>query len=316
VRTDETDPPRRTWREVRALLDAADLDPRVAATAQEVFRRLAQAEARVHGSDPDDVHFHEVGAHDAIADVVGCAAGFAALGVDAVHVSPVALGGGTVRGAHGTLPVPGPAVLEILRAAGAPAFGGPVDVRAVHADRRGRPRRGRHGMGADARDHRGGRRCRRGHEDASGSAQRRPHRRRRLVDEAPAGQPPPDDALVVQANVDDLDPRLWPAVLARLLEAGASDAWLTPIVMKKGRPAHTLSVLVDAAHAAAVRAVVFAESSTLGLREHAVGKRALDRRTATVTVGGCTVRVKLGLLEGAVVNAQPEYDDVARAAGS
>jgi uncharacterized protein (DUF111 family) len=127
---------------------------------------------------------------------------------------------------------------------------------------------------------------------------------------------PAGDALVLEANVDDLDPRLWPGVLSALLAAGASDAWLTPVLMKKGRPAHTLSVLTPLPAADAVRRVVFTESSTIGLREHRVGKTALDREVRTVTVDGLDVRVKVALLDGEVVNVAPEFDDVAAAAAT
>jgi uncharacterized protein (DUF111 family) len=123
-----------------------------------------------------------------------------------------------------------------------------------------------------------------------------------------------DQALVLESNVDDLDPRLWPAVLAALFDAGASDAWLTPILMKKGRPAHTLSVLTTPQNADAVRRVVFTESSTIGMREHRVGKRALVREMRTVTVDGVDITVKVALLDGEVANVTPEYDDVAAAA--
>jgi uncharacterized protein (DUF111 family) len=120
--------------------------------------------------------------------------------------------------------------------------------------------------------------------------------------------------LLLETNVDDLDPRVWPSVIASLLRAGASDAWLTPIVMKKGRPAHTLSVLVSGDRADAVRTVVFRETSTIGLREIPVGKTALERVMRTVEVAGQTVHVKLALHRGQVVNVQPEYDDVAEVA--
>jgi uncharacterized protein (DUF111 family) len=119
------------------------------------------------------------------------------------------------------------------------------------------------------------------------------------------------DPLVMETNVDDLDPRLWPNVISALLAAGASDAWLTPIVMKKGRPAHTLSALVRRDRADAVRLEIFRQTSTIGLRETTVAKTALERRTRTVHVDGQQVRVKLALHEGRVLNAQPEYDDVA-----
>jgi uncharacterized protein (DUF111 family) len=120
--------------------------------------------------------------------------------------------------------------------------------------------------------------------------------------------------LVLETNVDDLDPRLWPAAIAALLAAGASDAWLTPILMKKGRPAHTLSVLVPSAHADAVRREVFRHTSAIGLREQQVGKHSLDRSTITVEVDGHAIEVKLASLDGEVLNLQPEYEHVAAAA--
>jgi hypothetical protein len=120
--------------------------------------------------------------------------------------------------------------------------------------------------------------------------------------------------VVLEANVDDLDPRLWPQVLTDLLAAGASDAWLTPILMKKGRPAHTLSVLADPAQADALERIVLTHTSTIGVRRYPVGKRALPRETVEVEVYGAPVRVKIARLDGKIVNAAPEYDDVARVA--
>jgi hypothetical protein len=126
---------------------------------------------------------------------------------------------------------------------------------------------------------------------------------------------PAETALLLEANVDDLDPRLWPAVLQRLLDIGASDAWLTPILMKKGRPAHTLSVLCTDAVLEDVQRVVFRETSTIGLRTQRVDKQALARTETTVDVDGQPVRVKVAVHEGEVVNTNPEYDDVVAAAG-
>jgi pyridinium-3,5-bisthiocarboxylic acid mononucleotide nickel chelatase len=307
----EDDPPRRTWRDVRARLDAAPLAEPVRALAQDVFARLARAEARVHGVAAEDVHFHEVGALDALADVVGAAAGFTALSAPAVHVSPVALGGGWTRSAHGRLPVPGPAVLEILREAGAPCYGGPLPVElctptgaallAAVATAWGQlpaMRPGAVGVGAGTR-----------------RLPDRPNVVRIVVgEEEMAGPAGVAGQSVLETNVDDLDPRLWPGVLARVLEAGASDAWLVPVLMKKGRPAHTLCALVPAEHLPAVRRAVFIETTALGLREHSVAKTALERELRTVAVHDEPIRVKLGRLDGVVVNAQPEYEDVARAA--
>jgi uncharacterized protein (DUF111 family) len=119
---------------------------------------------------------------------------------------------------------------------------------------------------------------------------------------------------VYETNVDDLDPRLWPQVLAKLLEAGAADAWLTPILMKKGRPAHTLAVLVTGANAAPVRRVILTETSAIGLREYPITKHAADREFTTVKVDGQRISVKIARYDGQVVNVQPEYDDVVAAA--
>jgi uncharacterized protein (DUF111 family) len=203
--------------------------------------------------------------------------------------------------------VPAPAVVELLR--GVPTFGGPVDVElttptgaallAVHATGWGvlPPMRvAAQGFGAGSRDLPG-----------------HPNVTRLVTGEAtgPVGGPA---ALLLETNVDDLDPRLWPGVLEALLEAGASDAWLTPILMKKGRPAHTLHVLVAPEHAVAARRIVLTHTSAIGLRECAVAKHALPRRTTSVDVDGHRVRVKLAMLDDHVVNAQPEFDDVAAAA--
>lgn len=290
----------RTWRDIRPMLDGHPL-------ARAAFERLAAAEAAVHGTTPDEVHFHEVGALDAIADVVGVCAGFEHLGAASVTVSPVAVGSGTIEAAHGVLPVPPPAVAELLR--GVPTFAGPAPMElctptgaallttlATAYGPQPAMTVASIGVGAGGRDPEG-------HANVlrlfTGPAA------------ATGGAP-----LLLECNVDDLDPRVWPAVIAALLEAGASDAWLTPILMKKGRPAHTLSVLVDAVRADDVRSAVFRQTSTIGLREQPLAKHALDRSFETVEVAGVPVSVKLARHRGTVVNAQPEYDDVARAAAA
>jgi uncharacterized protein (TIGR00299 family) protein len=306
----------RTWANLRGLLEEAALPEPVRLLALDVFARLARAEAAAHRTSPEQVHFHEVGALDAVADVVGVAAGLHALGVRDAAASPVALGQGMVRATHGLLPIPAPAVVALLSEVGAPVHSGdePYELctptgaalLAATVTRWGGLPAGRivgTGTGAGSRE-----------------LDSRPNVLRvLLVDPAPVepdGTAAPDTQLVLETNVDDLDPRLWPAVLDRLLEAGAVDAWLTPILMKKGRPAHTLAALVPVDAADAVRRVVFVETSAIGVREHPVGKRALRRGWVTVTVDGHDIRVKTAQLDGAVVNAQPEYDDVAAVANA
>jgi pyridinium-3,5-bisthiocarboxylic acid mononucleotide nickel chelatase len=216
-----------------------------------------------------------------------------------------------VEGAHGSMPVPPPAVAELLR--GTPSYSGAVRMEMCtptgaalltgSATAFGpQPPMVVHqiGIGAGGRDPEG-------HANVL----------RLFVGEAvtaPDGTHGTHDPLLVETNVDDLDPRLWPNVIAALLVAGASDAWLSPIMMKKGRPAHTLHVLVSGDRAEAVRTEIFRQTSTIGVREIPIGKHALDREMHTVSVGGHTVHVKIALHNGLVVNAQPEYDDVVAAA--
>jgi pyridinium-3,5-bisthiocarboxylic acid mononucleotide nickel chelatase len=306
----------RTWGNIRALLESAALPGRVRATALDTFERLARAEAQVHRTTPEQVHFHEVGALDAIADVVGVAYGLHALGIDELFASTVTLGTGVARGEHGLIPVPSPAVLALLGDVGAPVWAGPAPYEmctptgaallaaavtgwgplpAMVVERVG--------CGAGSRD-----------IDELPNVLRLVVGRR--VESAP-GQAPDGStgsAVVLETNVDDLDPRLWPDVLDRLLAAGASDVWLGPIMMKKGRPAHTLHVLCAEDRLAEVRAAVFTATSTIGLRETRVAKTALDREVGEVTVAGQRVRTKIARLDGAVVNVSVEYDDVRRAA--
>lgn len=302
VEAEEAGDAHRSWSDVRALLARLD-DP---ARADDAFRRLAEAEAAVHGVAREEVRFHEVGALDALADVVAVCAGFRHLGLQRLGCSPVALGSGTTRGAHGPLPVPAPAVLELLR--GAPVVAGPAPFEsttptgaallATLVDDWGTlPAMTpvRTGAGAGARDS----------TEVCNAL--------RLVLGTGGGSAATTEHLL-ETNVDDLDPRLWPAVLERLFAAGAVDAWLTPVLMKKGRPAHTLSVLVPQARLSAVRAVVFRETTTLGLRETTVTKHALVRTFTSVEVGGRPVAVKHAWYDGQLVTSTPEWDDVARVA--
>lgn len=318
----------RTWGEIRRLLEDADLPEPARARAVDVFERLARAEAAAHRTSPEQVHFHEVGALDAIADVVGACTALHHLGVTEAVASPVALGSGMTRSEHGLMPVPPPAVVAVLGEVGAPVYAGDAPYEmctptgaallAATVTRWGQMPMMRivaagHGAGSrEVREVPNVLRVVVGEPVADAAATRQ-------VAVDVRGEVPDVDStteIVLQSNVDDLDPRLWPPVLARLLEAGASDAWLDPIVMKKGRPAYTLSVLVPHESVDAVRRIVFTETSTIGVRESAVTKRALRRETRTVTVSGMPVRVKIALLDGAVVNVQPEYEDVLAAAAA
>lgn len=297
-----------TLSDVEAALARADLAPRVASAARRTFRALAEAEAAVHATTPEQVRFHELGHLDTIVDVVGVCAALAALDVDALTCGPIAVGGGQAAGDHGTLSVPLPAVTQLLRgfvvhggsadrelttptgAALVATLGGPVDgVPPLRLDATGR------GSGDPRRDAPSLLTVLLGHDAAA-------------ADLAPA-----QSAVVLEATVDDVSGELVPVVLDRLREHGAHDAWAVPTLMKKGRPGHTLTALADEADVAALTDVLVAEAGTLGVRWHRVTKHPLPRRWVDVEVEGCAVRVKVGDHAGRAAVVKPEHDDVARA---
>ena len=293
--------------EVIAMIEGADLDQRVRRDAVAVYRALAEVEGAIHGVDPAAVELHEVGALDSILDVVGVCAAIRSLGIERLRFSPIAVGHGTVDTAHGTLPNPVPAVSRLLALAGAAVTGldttmelatptgvalvtvlgeacGPLPPMTIETT----------GFGAGTADPPG-----------------RPNVVQAVVGEltATAAAGPGRPARVVEANVDDVTGEVIAHTIAELLRAGAHDAWATPIVMKKGRPAHTLHALCDDAAFDAVCAVLVAETGTLGLRATAVERWPQRRNEATIDVDGQTIRVKLA--NGRV---KVEHDDAAAAA--
>lgn len=297
--------------EVTELINAAGLPDQIRDRALSVFRRLAEAEAAAHGVELSEVHFHEVGALDAIGDIVGCAAAFHDLALDDVVSSPITLGGGgQAHGEHGRIPIPGPAVLSLLAHVRAPVTGGPAALEmttptgaalvAEYATRFGAlPTMTVDAVGVGAGD--------RNPVEVANLC-------RLLIGEAPMSPAAPETQTLLETNVDDLDPRLWPGVLSELFDGGALDAWLTPILMKKGRPAHTLSVLCEADQRERMIELIITHTSAIGLRESPIVKHALQREFVTVKVGGQPVRIKIARLDDGVVNAQPEFDDVDTAA--
>ena len=315
VRT-STDGLIRTYASVRSLLDMAEMPLDAKAMAQRIFRRLAEAEAMVHRRDLDQVTFHEVGAVDSIVDIVGTSLALASLKVDRVFASAVPTGMGMVKTEHGLLPIPAPAVMELLR--GAPIYSRNVSVELVTPTGAAilaalvegfgeiplmRIEHVGYGAGSARLDFPNVVRVVVGEADPSANA---------VADTVSGSE------LVLETNVDDLNPELYAYVLERLFAAGAQDAWLTPIVMKKGRPAVTISVLASPSREEAIRQVLFRETGTLGIRSSVVDKQALEREWVEVATRHGLVRVKIGRLEGNTVTVAPEFEDcvtVAREAG-
>jgi uncharacterized protein (TIGR00299 family) protein len=300
----------RTYASIRALLDAADLPPEALRLAQRIFRRLAEAEARVHHKEVENVTFHEVGAVDSIIDIAGAALALSMLGIERVFASAVPTGLGMTKTEHGVMPIPGPAVVELLR--GAPMYSKGVTaelttptgaaILAATVEGFGElPPMRIESIGYGAGTHR----------------LEFPNLLRILVGPAESATQPMGNAseqLVLETNVDDLNPELYEYVLERAFAAGAQDAWLVPIVMKKGRPAVTIRVLCAPDREAEMRQIIFRETGTLGIRSALVSKTTLDRDTLKVETAHGAVAVKIGMLDGRVVTVAPEYEDCARIA--
>ena len=303
--------PHRPAREVLALLDAADLPARVRGRARRVVLRLAEVEGAIHGVDPAEVEFHEVGALDSIVDVVGVCAALESLGIDEVWCSPIAVGHGEIRSAHGLIPNPAPATVALLADAGAPSRGidttmevsTPTGVALMTTLATGfgampAMSTGAVGYGAGTADT----------PERANVVQVVLGRRSGPGDGADDEGTP---VALLEANVDDVTGEVLAHTIGRLLAAGAHDAWVTPIVMKKGRPANTVSVLCDPASVAALRSVVLHETGSLGVRSSMLRRWPQQRTEATVDVEGHTIRVKV-----AEHRAKVEFDDAAAAAVS
>jgi uncharacterized protein (TIGR00299 family) protein len=297
--------PHRHWSSIRAQIDAAGLPERPRARAQAAFERLAVAEGRIHGIEPEQVHFHEVGAVDAIGEVVGVALALESLAIDRVVCSPLPVGRGFVDAAHGRLPLPAPATMELLR--GAPIHGVEIELELVTptgaalvaslSDTFGaipRMTLERSGYGAGSRD-----------------LKALPNVVRVLIgSEARAT----GGVSLIEANLDDLLPELAPDAAAACFEAGALDVWTAPAQMKRGRPGFVMSALARPEAERAVAEALLRETSTLGVRIAHLDRIELERESFTIAVGGEPVRVKVGRLDGRIVNLAPEHADCERAA--
>ncbi|OIV35536.1 TIGR00299 family protein [Mangrovactinospora gilvigrisea] len=300
-----------THRSAAALLEMvsrAEPAP-VAAAARRAVTAIAEAEGTLHDQDPATVHLHEIGGWDTVIDTVGAAAALHALGGPRLSSAPPALGTGSVRTRHGVMPSPAPATMALLAAAGAPAVGADVPFETVtptgaallgvHAERFGpMPAMTLRRIGYGA-----------GTKEFPGRANVLPA----VLGDAPSGSDAahlPQELL--ETNVDDVTGEVLGHLLGVLLAAGAADAWITPVVMKKNRPAHTVHVLADpGAPADRLAELLLRETGSLGLRRSPLTKLALPRRTAEVDVRGHRIRVKAG-----PHGAKPEHDDVAAAAAA
>jgi uncharacterized protein (TIGR00299 family) protein len=292
--------------EILDMIDHSHLDEEVVDLSKRAFSRLAEAEAKVHSMEPNQVHFHEVGAADAIVDVVGSVAGLRLLGVKKIFSSPLRLGTGFLQCRHGTLPVPAPATVELLRDV-------PIQMSEVEAELVTPTGAALLTTLAVAF---GSLPCLRLQQVGYGAGQRKlkeiPNLLRILIGEAQEdlGQ---DQALVLETNIDDMSPELFEPLMEVLFAEGALDAHLTPVVMKKGRPAVVLTVLSPGERVGAVSEAIFRHTTTLGIRSYHVHRSKLPRQIRQVKTRWGSLTVKVALYDG-VERISPEFEDCLRVA--
>ena len=293
---------------VSEILEAASLPDQVTRRARAVFSRLAAAEAKIHGTRPEEVHFHEVGALDAIIDIVGVCAGLHDLEIETLYASALPLGPGWGSSMHGRIPLPAPATLELLAAVGAPTAPAPGPGELVtptgaallaelaqfrqpelHLRRIG------YGAGQKVFDWPNVARLWIGEEFGEAAVQ--------------TAREPTESLVVIETNIDDMNPELFEPVQRRLFDAGALDVWTTAIGMKKSRPGTLLRVLAPPALEPALAALLLRETTTLGVRVHPVRRHVAERDATTVATPFGPVRVKVKRVEGKAVGAKPEFDD-------
>ena len=294
---------------IEAMIDKSTLTPRQNDLAKRIFRRLGEAEATVHGIDIQKIHFHEVGAIDSIVDIVGAAVGLDLLGVDRFEASPLPTGRGSVRAAHGLMPIPAPGTAELLK--GVPLAASAIEMELTTptgaaivttiADSFGPlPALTIETIGLGA-----------GSRDIPGQANIL-----RLFVGHVAVPAASDRVWVLETNLDDLPGEVVGYATTRLLAAGALDAYLTPIFMKKNRPGVMVSVLCEEQKIPELEEILFRETTTLGIRRYAVSRHKLKRRAAEVETSFGSIKGKLGWIEGRPPTFSPEFDDCARAAAA
>lgn len=298
----------RDWATIRGMIESSDLDAPVMSAALAMFERLAKAEAKIHGTSIDHVHFHEVGGIDAIVDICGTAIGLHLLGIEAVYSGPPQLGSGFARSAHGTIPIPAPATLELIADARAPTAR-PLPAMQEHPAELltptgatilttlatfGRPSFAPTTIGY-------------------GFGQKElpwPNALRVWIGELESAEDS-DGEVVIETNIDDMNPQFYELLSERLFAEGALDVWTTAITMKKGRPATKVTVVAPAERRSQLEHVLMTNSSTLGTRSWTVERTKAGRQMDTVATRWGDVPVKLRILDGRVVDAQPEYEAVA-----
>lgn len=288
----------RHFSEISELINASDLSERVKQTSIQIFTLLGQAEAGVHGTSIEHVHFHEVGAADSILDIVGAAIALEYFGIEKVHASPIPLGSGQVMTSHGLLPIPAPGTLELLRMANAPITPSTAKVELVTPTGAAilaaladfslpMMKLEKTGLGAGKRE------------------MEWPNVLRVMIGEVQSEQ---DTHVEIEANIDDMSPQIFGHVMKMLFDAGALDVYFTPIFMKKNRPATKLAVIARASDEQKLSTLILRETTTIGVRVKTMARHETLREMRQVETRYGTIPVKIKVLEGKIIQANPEYE--------
>jgi len=306
---ERSEQPHRHLENIQSIINRSELSPWAKRNSLRVFESLAKAEARVHGSTINEVHFHEVGAIDSIIDIAAAMIGFEMLGVERFCCSPLRVGFGSVNTEHGVLPVPAPATAELLK--GKPIYGGDIEgefvtptgaaIVATLCDSFGAlpsMKVGRIGYGAGSRDPAG----------FSNTL------RIAIGESETAGGKDCDQVAVIETNIDDMNPQVCGFVAERAFALGALDVFTSPILMKKNRPGILLTILCDPAKLDPMTDLLLRETTTLGVRYYTAARKVLARRIELIDTSYGSVRVKVALQGGREIHSQPEYEDCARIA--
>src|SRR5262245_10965682 len=301
--------PARSWRQIQTLINRSRLPDAVKETGVKIFGRLAEAEGKIHSIAPERVHFHEIGATDSIVDIMAAAAGAHELDIDAFHFSPIPLGRGLTHALHGPLPIPCPATLELLK--GLPVQGINLDSETVTPT-------GAAILSALGKSF-GAQPSMTMEKIGYGAGQRdfanRPNLFRLVIGTiaTPWNQ---EEMLVIETNIDDMNPEFYDYVFDRLLTAGARDVFLSPIQMKKNRPGTLLRVIAEPKDREALARIILSETSTIGVRYYPVGRIILKRKSEKLKTRHGTIRVKVVEEPNGTRRVAPEYDDLKRIAAA
>lgn len=299
---DEKEQHARHLSDIQKIINSSSLSPVVKQQSLSIFQRLAEIEAKVHGTTPDKVHFHEVGAVDAIVDIVGSVIGLEHLGITEIIGSPLNVGSGTVHTQHGKLPVPAPATAELLK--NIPLYSssitlelttptGAAIISTLAASFGPLPQMAIRRIAYGA-----------GNKDIPGQ----PNVLRLMIGE-PVSAYEEDTSIVIESNIDDMNPQIYGHLIDTLMAKGAHDVYLTPIIMKKGRPAILLSVLTDKAKSTAMLDTIFRETTSIGVRIQEVGRKKLSREVRTIETPYGKIRIKISKRGDEIMTVTPEYED-------